>query len=42
MQFASDSVLFKGAYATINMLGTVLPLEYTGAREEYLACRHTA
>ena len=42
MQFASDSVLFKGAYATINMLGTVLPLEYTGAREEYLACRNTA
>lgn len=42
MQFKEDSLLFKGAYAFINMFGTLLPLEYTGARDEYLACRSTA
>lgn len=42
MQFDKNGAVFRGAYATINLFGMEMPLEYSGARDEYLACRETA
>lgn len=42
MVFDKKSAIFNGAYATVNIFGTELPLEYSGARSECLAARETA
>lgn len=42
MNFDNNGEYWRGAFAHYNMLGTDTPLEYTGARDEYLACRRTA
>jgi|GEM_PF-105713 len=42
MDFDKNGEFFRGSYATLNMFGTEMPLEYSGARSEYLACRSTA
>lgn len=42
MQFSSDSAIFKGTDYYFNCLGTLLPYEFTGSKDEYLACRSTA
>lgn len=42
MKISRDSTIFKGAYAIYNMFGSDVPLEYSGARSEYLASRETA
>ena len=42
MVFDNNGEYWRGAFAHYNMLGTDTPLEYTGARDEYLACRRSA
>ena len=42
MLFDNNSEFWRGAYARIDMFGTNMPLEYSGARDEYLACRRSA
>lgn len=42
MKFKKDGSVFKGSFATYNMFGMDMPLEYSGARSEILACRETA
>lgn len=42
MKFKEDSKVFDGAFASMNLFGTILPLEFGGARKETLACRDTA
>ena len=42
MKFSTDSAIFKGAHKIQNIWGNLLPGEYTGAREEFLASRSTA
>lgn len=42
MEFRKDGPIMKGAYATMNVLGKEMPMEYSGARSELLACRTTA
>ena len=42
MNFSPDSRVYEGSFAIKPLFGTDLPLEYEGARTEYLACRSTA
>jgi glycine cleavage system aminomethyltransferase T len=42
MKFSPDSAIFKGAKSTTNLNGTILPFEFSGPKEEYLACRESA
>ena len=42
MNFSPNSKVYDGAFAIKPLFGTDLALEYTGARDEYLACRSTA
>ena len=42
MQFSPESSIFKGALYSFNCLGVVLPYEFTGPKDEYLACRRSA
>ncbi|UWG95525.1 hypothetical protein LPY66_11390 [Dehalobacter sp. DCM] len=39
MNFLLDSAIFKGATSIINLFGVLLPFEYTGPKNEFLAAR---
>lgn len=42
MQFSMDSSIFKDCSYFFNYFGNMMPFEFTGSEDEYLACRHTA
>lgn len=42
MKFSENSIFYDGVYAKSVVRGLCMPMEYVGAREEYLACRTTA
>ncbi len=42
MQFSLNSPIFEGALYAFNCLGVLMPYEFTGPKDEYLAGRRTA
>ena len=42
MQFSMNSAIMEGTSYYFNCLGVLLPYEFTGPKDEFLACRRTA